>query len=73
MDLLSQLSCFSQILNELIFEHARSLQPLNGMVQAHCEKVVAVDGLHKCLVLANLQVHRIDEDLKDDAEAIDEE
>ena len=49
------------------------MQPLNGMVQAHCEKVVAVDGLHKCLVLANLQVHRIDEDLIDDAEAIDEE
>ena len=49
------------------------MQPLNGMVQAHSEKVVAVDGLQKCLVLANLQVNRIDEDLKDDAEAIDEE
>jgi hypothetical protein len=36
-------------------------------------KVVVVDGLQKCLVLANLQVHRIDEDLIDDAEAIDKE
>ena len=44
IDSLTTLSYVSQVLHELILEDADPLKPINGMVQAHCESILIVEG-----------------------------